>query len=471
MFRIICRTIFALTLCLALTSSARAAIYSFNASFMNLGNPTTAPFRMWLPNDENGPIGATKPVRGLVFVLPGAGDNWLNKAQNDNFQKAATALGFGIVSADSMWWGGGSEETRDIVESVLAAAANVSLRPELVNAPLATMGVSQGGYNSIKIAAAVPERTIGFANIRGGYVVSPTGPNDPMLEVPGLNIAASQDNIVHPGGIHDGWQGWRFLDAPHAYAMELDTTHFDTHKGQSWEAAWYWLGESARLRYPNSSLLSTIPGVVPQLSSVDTSTGWLGHAPDVTYTDTLEELEDLVPTPNVEIAAISSGTFSEPALSASWLPNKGAAQVYRAFTSHDGISRGFLPRQGPLHFMSPVITDNSTLVTPLYEVGQTASFETQVHPIDFFRNGIKLKNVDFYFGSTYLGNVVATNNWTINVTFTQPGIHALTAIGYDAAGNEYPAFHTVLVTGVVPEPTSVMLIAFSLAALFVRERK
>jgi hypothetical protein len=208
--------------------------------------------------------------------------------------------------------------------------------------------------------------------------------------------------------------------------------------------------------------------VLPPLSSIDTSTGWLGHAPDIDYSDTLEELENLVPTTSVEIAAISSGTFSESVLSASWLPNQGAAQVYRAFTSHDGISRGFLPRQGPLHFMSPVITDNSTVITPLYEVGQTASFETQVHPIDFFRNGIRLTNVDFYFGDTFLGNVVATNNWTTNVTFTEPGIHALTAVGYDAAGNEHPAFHTVLVTSVVPEPTGVSLLALAFVTLLVR---
>ena len=73
--------------------SARAAIFDFTANFTNNGAATSAPFRLWLPNDENGSPGTTKPVRGLVFLIPGAGESWLTKAQTPNFQKAATALG------------------------------------------------------------------------------------------------------------------------------------------------------------------------------------------------------------------------------------------------------------------------------------------------------------------------------------------------------------------------------------------
>ena len=138
---------------------------------------------------------------------------------------------------------------------------------------------------------------------------------------------------------------------------------------------------------------------------------------------------------------------------------KAAANVYRAFTSHDGLSRPFNPRQGPLHFMSPPVTDEGTIETPLYEVGQTVRFETQVHAYDRIRNGIVLHDVDFFLNDQFLGNVEASNFWSVDVTLTEPGIHAMIAIGHDAAGNEYPAFRTVLVASVVPEPTTLAFVA------------
>ena len=109
--------------------------------------------------------------------------------------------------------------------------------------------------------------------------------------------------------------------------------------------------------------------------------------------------------------------------------------------------------------MSPPVTDEGTIETPLHEVGQTVRFETQVHAYDRIRNGIVLHDVDFFLNDQFLGNVEASNFWSVDVTLTEPGIHAMIAIGHDAAGNEYPAFRTVLVASVVPEPTTLAFVA------------
>ena len=135
------------------------------------------------------------------------------------------------------------------------------------------MGVSQGGYNSAAVALAYPERAIGFVDIRGAYGINEFPSSAAQFEVPGLNIVGSQDGVVHPAINRRGWENWRAANAPHAYAVEWETTHFDTREGQSWEAAWHWIGESVRLRYSNAGPLSPIPGVLPQLADIEVENG------------------------------------------------------------------------------------------------------------------------------------------------------------------------------------------------------
>jgi pimeloyl-ACP methyl ester carboxylesterase len=460
----ICRHLALLVLLLGTAPTARAAVFSFSASFVNGGQLENRPFQLWLPDDPSGPPGATAPVKGLVFLLPGAADDWRSQVQERNLQQAASALGFGLIGANSMFWGPFKGETAGVVTSVLDAAAVVSGRPELANAPFAALGVSQGGFNATRIALAQPDRAIAFVNIRGGYSHDGSAPISETLEIMGLSIVASKDSIVHPGYGYDGIAVWRSLGAPHAFAVEWNTTHFDTRRGQTWDVAWHWIGEAARLRYPNAGPLSTAPGERPVLADIDTMNGWVGHAPQILLTDNINAL---VPTPTVEVASIAGGTFSEPIQSASWLPSSSAAHIYQTFTSFDGLSRPITPRQGPLHFLAPQpVTDMSTISTPLFEVGDIFRVETEVQPYDTFINGIALTAVDYYLDEQFLGTVVGDNNWQLDVTFTKPGIHALLAIGRDAAGKTYPAFRTVLVAPPIPEPTTLCATSLMAAVAF-----
>lgn len=447
---------------------ARAAIFNFSAEFVNGGNPVSRNFRMWLPDAAGGAPGQTAPVRGFVFILPGSGEDWRGHVQSANFQKAATALGFGMIGATSMGWGEFDGETTGVAQSLLDAAATVAGRPEPANAPFAPMGVFQGGYNSARIAMAHPDRAIGFVSIRGGYSYDSTISISETLRVPGLTIAASQDNIVHPGFSYQDWSAWRALDAPNAYAVEWDTTHYDTRKGQSWDAAWYWIGESIRLRYPNSSPLSPLPGQTPTLQEVIVGDGWVGHAPEILPSD---NINSLVPPETVEIASIAGGTFSEPLLSASWLPNEGAARAYQAFTSFDQLSRPFIPRQGPLHFALPRITDTTETNTPLFEQGETVNIVAEVDAYDLLRYDIFVEEVDFYLDSQFLGTAPGNYfTFPMDVTFPEAGIHALTAVGRDAEGQEYTTFSAVLVAPTIPEPTSCVLEIVALALFTLRRR-
>lgn len=432
------------------SSQACARVFSFTADFLNGGQLDTQSFRMWLPDDEQGPIGATRPVRGLVFVLPGSAEDYRGKVGIPNLQKAASALGFGLIGANSMIWGESSGETNAVVQSVLDAAASVSSRPELANAPYAAVGISQGGYNSTRITLANPDRAIGFANIRGSYFYDESTPFEETLRVPGLNIVASQDNIVLPPWTYEGWSSWRSQGAPHALAVDWDTTHYDTREGQSWELAWLWLGEMTRLRYPQTDPLSDQPGQFPELSEIDLNSGWLGHAPNIPSSG---EFEYLIPEGPAEIGPIGTSFAELP----SWLPSEGAARAFQAFTSHDQKSRPFIPRQGPLHFLLPPVIDQTNIDTPLFTAGETVEIAAEVHPYDEFINGYLLTEVDFFLDDTFLGTVLGENNWSIDVTLETGGIHVLSAIGRDSVGAQYPAFTTVLVEGRIPEPTTLLL--------------
>jgi hypothetical protein len=447
--------------CLMAASSARAAVYPFNASFINGGQSVTHPFTLWLPNDPSGPPGATAPVKGVIFILPGSADDWRGQVSKPNFQAAASALGFGLIGANNMVWGENSGEPASIVTSVLDAAAAASGRPELANAPFAAMGLSQGGYNASRISLGLPERAIAFVNIRSAYYPDGSIPFERTQDVMGLSIVGSKDSVVHPGLAHDSWAFWRGgLGGPHAYAVEWNTTHFDTREGQTWDVAWHWIGEAVRMRYQDAGPLSTTPGAFPTLGDVDPSQGWVGQAPVITQSSSLANRT----TPyKAEIAPIG-GAFPEPILDASWLPSQTAARVYQAFTSLDPRSRPITPRQAPLRFTAPFpITDETTFQTPLFKVGDTFRVKTEIQPYDTFIHGIVLTEVDYYLDEQYLGKVLGDNFWQLDVTFTEPGIHALYALGRDAAGNEYPAFRTVLVAPPVPEPAT--FVPAALAAL------
>jgi hypothetical protein len=444
-----------------------AGVVDFNATFTNGGVPETQPFRMWAPDPA---AGASHPpaVRGVVFVLPGSGEDWRNAAGQIGFQRAAGSLGYAVIAARSMIWGQQDSEIAPLVQRILNAAATASNRPEIVNAPFAAMGVSQGGYNATRITLSNPDRAIGFVNIRGGYGAN-VAPAGAALQVPGLNIVASNDTVIPPEYTYSDWAAWRQASAPHALMVDYNTTHIDTRKSQAWETAWYWVGEASRLRRSDGALSST-PGQLPLLDAPNYDNGWLAKTP------TIMQGSQLTRPGNVEFASLASGSFADPPAAGSWVPSLGAAIVYDAFASGDGISRGLSPlkpRQHTLYLLLDPVHDTGTYSAPLFNVGETVAIRAEMVLKDQATHNLHLNSVDFYLDGNFLGTVhsqivgAATTDtqWTKNVTFNAPGTHALIAIGRDAAGGEHPTFRTVLVAGAVPEPAAAVLLLAALAVL------
>jgi hypothetical protein len=450
-----------LILC-SLTTQAQAAVFSFNAQFTNGNVLEQRPFRLWLPDANETTPGTTAPVWGVVFILPGSGEDWRNHVENENLQKAAHSLGFGLIAAQSMIWGYEDDEISGVVQSVLNAAAAVSNRPELVNAPYASVGVSQGGYNASRIALADPNRAIAFVNIRGVYGHAVPALGSATLAVPGLSIVASKDDIVPPQATYADWTAWRNVQAPHALMVDWNTTHYDTRNGQSWETAWHWIGEAARLRYFSTAPLSATPGQLPVLKPLDYAEGWLTQTPQLLPGSNPPVS---IPPQEVEIASIASGTFSGPPATNSWVPTQGAAMVYRAFGSVDGISRppsALRPRQSPLYILLDPVHDTDNYDTPLFQTGETVFITAEMSIRDQIINGIYINSVDFYLDGQLLDTDISTGGsgpfqdyqWTVGVPLTSPGIHALVAVGHTASGRRYSTFRTVLVVASVPETTS-----------------
>jgi hypothetical protein len=440
------------------TVTVRAAVFDFSASFTNFGQPASNQFRLWLPDNVNGT--GTRPVKGLIFLLPGAGGDWRSQVQVANLQNAADSLGFGLLGARAMQWGIIPGEERGVVQNVLDAAAMSSGRPEVANAPFSAMGFSDGGSWSNRIAAQIPERAISWVSIKGPNL---SGGVNEARYVPGLYIAGQRDGFVGVGNRQRDWSQIRSaplrpdcedifcelssntepnLGAQTAFAVDWGTSH-SVEGNQAWEAAWFWTGETIRLRYGDAQPLSTTPNNAPEAPKLETESGWLGQSNIFSITN---QLMPLFPSSFAEIAPVAAGTFSSMRpLEASWLPSEAAAMVYRAYTSTDLVIRsGLSPRQGPLRILLPELS-------PQYNPGQTVN--VAVDP-----RGMQLDSLDFFLDDQYLGTTTGGPSWQMDVLLPDPGIHAVVVVGRDAIGNQTSSFRTVIVARPIPEPSTAALL-------------
>lgn len=71
-------------------TTANAETFPFNTAFTIFGESVDARFNLWLPNN-------TSHVRGLVLMVPGGDNDWRERAEDPEWQNAASAMGFGLV--------------------------------------------------------------------------------------------------------------------------------------------------------------------------------------------------------------------------------------------------------------------------------------------------------------------------------------------------------------------------------------
>jgi len=437
---------------------ARAEEFSFDPTFPTFGEEVTLNWTMWLPDDM-------PTVRGLVFI-PGPQVSTRQRITVPYLQRAARALGFGLVGNDrflgntpDLWAGETAEETQQIVQSVLDAAAAASGHPELENVPIATIGSSASGGQSTLIAARVPSRVLAFASLRAGFVP----PGHPFAQategfprVPGVFLLGSEDDDS-VARRQPAFEDWRQQEDAHfantvvwgsGHTPDDLATADGRYRGLSWEMGWYWLAEAIRLRYPADELPSVMPGDPLVLQDIDTDAGWLAESPSFVPELHTSTDPDIYPAPSYP------GNVGK----ASWLPSEGAANAYRAVTAI--ADRQYIPGSlqypGPMTFASPSnLLDPSS---PTYMLGDAIPIRIDPHEFD---DDLAITEMEFFDGARRIGSDTQGPDWEILYTPDEVGIHGLTAVATNETGTRSYSFRAVPVvpwTGrrtLVESPTAI----------------
>lgn len=461
----------ALILCVTLQSHVIAESFQFSVMSDVFGQPRNIDFELVLPDDV--PF-----IRGLAFNIPGRCGSWIG-AFNEPFQKAAVAVDFGILTLDNgdlrssanpncHFGDGYTDEPERLLNAALQAAADVSARPHLVNAPVGLIGYSMGGLESLILMGHDPQRFISLSSVRGVSPVFPGPFPAGFKKIPSILMAGSVDTVVPPETIEAGFDDYRSQDAEAAYLMHWTQGHSDSpsieNGGQSVEMSWYWLAELIRARYPTNLVLSNEPGNLVELVDIDIEAGWLADTPRLTPSFMAS------PFPEINPYAEYSGDPD----AASWLPNEAVSNVYRAFASYDPTRPNPLaPGQflgSPLEFTSPGLfyLEAPLGQFPNYVVGDTIPVSIDPHGFDDVN---AITKIEFYNGDTLLDIDTTGPDWGTDFVPTEAGLHALVAVATDDQGNWATNFRVVVVTA-VPEPaTGIQLMAWLLIGVATSRRQ
>lgn len=317
-------------------------VRDFQASWTGQYGTVSGNFSIYTP-----PAIDVPRVRGVIFLNPGSGGDWRFRANDTVWQEAARSLGFAVIGTtqDTGYISTTEAAARTSLNAILTAAANVTGRAELVNAPIVSTGFSLGAFVSTEWVRHVPERTLAIVAQRGGWPLTGGAHLAESRKVHSLMIPGSIDdngltNAAYMANWFETFRDTAIPDGRAAYAMDWLTGH-DSFANQGWSMAWTWIAESIALRYPAGQTPSLVPGNPLVLNDVPVTSGWLGQR---VYGQSVDG-SDYSAFPAV--APSASYTASAPGL-ASWLPNETVARAYRAFSSYDGLTGRAIPMQGPL---------------------------------------------------------------------------------------------------------------------------
>jgi len=279
-----------------LRAAAQGTVFNYSAS----GRAT----RLWIPPDLD-------TVRGIFIYGNGAGGDSRNEVNQRWNQAFAQTHGFAMI-ATSMWGNLSGTEINDW-DSHLANLATLSSHPELVNAPWAPIGFSNGGQMSYGFNAIRPEKTIAFIANKG-CCYNILEPSSAALNTPGILIAGELDTAVRRTNI----KGLFDSNRPRGALWSWVEQQGEAHSGRADSLILPFMAEAIRLRYPVGQLPSATHGVT--LNPVSESNGWL--ADQSTWKSGL-----------TQIAAHDD--YPDTKQTAGWLLNENVASVYRAFSTYN----------------------------------------------------------------------------------------------------------------------------------------
>lgn len=415
--------------------------------FMAVSSGYTASYRVFVPLSVDAPV-----VRGVIMIYGGTGGDYRYYVDDPILQDAARCLGFALIGADSYGYGAiGTSQAPASLQTILTAAANATARPELVNAPIISTGHSLGGFSSCRWAAYAPQRTLAVVGQRGseGPYASELAASRkvPLMIIPG---SADTNGITNPGTMISVYRQWRGAAAPDghgSWAVDWTMPH-DSFGNQTWPMVWTYIAEAISTRYP-TGVPSTTPGNPVTLVEIPLESGWLGQNAYVTSSTGSDRSSFCNIAPYNDYV----GTKTD----ASWLPNETVARVFQAFNSYDGnTSRTAIPRQCPLAIVGDAAPPPPAVpavygvsIDPqlaVWDRGSTITLTVDPREFDDVRSIVQMV---FYDGTLLLGTRTAPDGdgkWRLPVTLSTIGIHSLTAIATDSAGNKTSTFQTVAAT-------------------------
>jgi hypothetical protein len=401
-------------------------------------------------------------VRGLIYLMSGhTADTGLNTTIWYN-QQAARSIGFGLVRYKARERNLRVDKDNTTLQRSLDGAAAAVGHPELSNVPVAVTGASAGGYYSVAFAKANPTRV---AAAYGWQGLRNLDDDASMAQVPTLMMAGSKDTAGPPArpGVVQGNHAFRraSFNAQAAFAVDWGAPH-DMEFNQGIAAAFYWIGEVVRLRYPMDVAPSLTPGQPVMLKTLDVATGWMG--------DTTQFADDYTTpattSPFVTIAPVANYR-GDPQL-ASWLPSQDAAFVYRAMASLDSFEalerrlalprvkgqQGNAPFQGELKFLDIAYNRRAQHTG----VALNSSVTVRIDPREFIPANDKDNHVAemvLYDGSKEIGRATAPATgaiWSFGFKPDWAGAHGLVVIATDAKGRQTSSFTALFVQGQFPAP-------------------
>ena len=340
-------------------------------------------------------------------------------------------MGFGIVGAkdvlDVAYWGGTTAEVQSNFQNMLDALASAASRQEVSNAPLFSFGHSKGAFAASMVAQGMPERTLGFFSDKTvGFANDDLGV---AASVPGLSVAGEGDEYIPEEYARLAFDSWRGQGAEVALAVEGGG-----HNQTNSNLRFAFIDEVLKVRYPHGQVPSTTPGNPLALRPVDPSDGWLADSATLDGTQfTSPEWPEIAPV----------GEYSGDPTTASWLPSKTMALVYRA------------------HVHEPVGANPTDLgLFVVYDDIETLEYAAFVDfPDETY------ESIDVYHEDRFVGHL-AYSPTTQRVPFMprRLGNTTVTAVAkylYDGETHYTSAYTTYNVTvlpDVVPEPVSAGLL-------------
>jgi len=377
LFRSACVTVVFLLITIASPVHAIAQTFAHSES----GRLT----RLWVPADA-------ETIRGILIIGNGAGGDSTGAALNSIYQRFGQLHNFAVIGT-GFWGNFSSSSELSVWDNHLAALATASGHAELVHAPYAPIGLSNGGQMSYGFNALRPEKVIAFITNKG-CCYNVRLPSEAALQTPGLLIAGELDTQVRRDSVRGLFDDNRPRGALWSWVEEENTGHARTDD----EIVLPFMAEAIRLRYPSGELPSATSGV--SLRALNEEDGWL--ADQSTWMSGL-----------VEIASYAE--YIGDKSTAGWLLNENMAQLYRAFATYDK----------PVSIQSP---SSPILLGETLSANLPVSLNVQVNTAAI----ADWTKVELFNYAQEIGEVLAggapSGTAIVSATLSAGDVHALTAL-------------------------------------------